>query len=177
MKILVHSRFHPNIGDIETVASLLAHEWSRMGESVVIASDVHCTAGPRQEFPFSVHYRPGFTQWLRLMLWADVFVHLNISLKALWPTLMVRRPFIAVKHAYYCSDRSGYRDWRERLKLRVTTWATNIAVSQAVDRLGSVYARITKFKVRASRILSFEGSGRKTKILHFAQDRLEPFFP
>jgi hypothetical protein len=52
MKILVHSRFHPNIGGVETVASLLAHEWSRMGESVVIASDVHCTAGHVKNFRF-----------------------------------------------------------------------------------------------------------------------------
>src|SRR5204862_5182118 len=63
---------------------------------------------------------------------ADVFVHMNISLKALWPLLIVRRPFVAVNHAYYHSDRSGYRDWRERLKLRVMEKAVNIAVSQAV---------------------------------------------
>jgi glycogen synthase len=132
MKILVHTRFYPNIGGIETVASLLAHEWSRMGESVAIASDVRCAAGQRQEFPFPVYYRPGAMQRLSLMRWADVFVHMNISLKALWPFLLVRRPFVAVNHAYYYSNRTGYRGLRERLKLRVMTRATNIAVSQAV---------------------------------------------
>jgi len=57
---------------------------------------------------------------------------MNISLKALWPLFVVRRPFVAVNHAYYHSDRTGYRDWRERLKLRVLRLATNIAVSEAV---------------------------------------------
>src|SRR5438093_5578105 len=59
---------------------------------------------------------------------------MNISLKALWPWFIVRRPFVAVNHAYYYSDRTGYRDWRERLKLCVMAWATNIAVSEAVAR-------------------------------------------
>ena len=132
MKILVHSRFHPNIGGIETVASLLAHEWCRMGETVTVVSDVRCMTGQRQKFPFPVYYRPGLLQWLRLIRGTDVLVHMNLSLKALWPALIVRRPLVAVNHAYYYSDRSGYRDWRERLKLRSMTLATNIAVSQAV---------------------------------------------
>ena len=132
MRILLHTRFYPNLGGIETVAWLLTHEWHRSGEAVTVVSDVACAAAQRIEFPFPVHYRPNPAQWLRLMRRADVFIHMNISLKALWPELIVRRPFVAVNHAYYYSDRSGYRDWRERLKLWLTTRAVNIAVSESV---------------------------------------------
>jgi glycosyltransferase involved in cell wall biosynthesis len=134
MRILLHTRFYPNLGGIETVTWLLAHEWDRCGARVTVVSDVACAPARRRDFPFPVHYRPNPVQWLRLIREADVFVHMNISLKALWPLLIVRRPFVAVNHAYYHSDRSGYRDWRERLKLRVMSKAVNIAVSDAVTQ-------------------------------------------
>lgn len=130
MHILLHSRFHPNVGGIETVASLLAHEWQQAGHDVTVVSDVTCSPDQRREFPFPVHYRPGVSSWLRLMREADVFVHMNIRLKALWPLLFVSRPFVAVHHTFYYRD--GRRDWRERLKLKLMPRATNIAVSQAI---------------------------------------------
>lgn len=115
---------------------LLAHEWHRLGESVTVVSDVRCSPGERRDFPFPVYYQPGPVQWLRLIKWADVFVHMNISLKAYWPRLLVRRPFVAVNHAYYYSDSNGNRRWPERLKLRLTKSAVNIAVSKSVaDRM------------------------------------------
>jgi glycogen(starch) synthase len=132
LKILVHTRFYPAIGGIETVSWLLAHEWQRLGESVTVVSDVPCAAEQRREFPFAVHYQPGPVRWLRLMRWADVFVHMNISLKAFWPVLIVRRPFVAVDHTYYYSDIQGNRRWPDRLKMRLTKHVVNIAVSKAV---------------------------------------------
>lgn len=134
MRILLHTRFYPNLGGIETVAWLLAHEWHRLGESVTVVSDVVCAPAQRRDLPFPVHYRPTPIQWIGLMRRADVFAHMNISLKALWPLLLVRRPFVAVNHAYYYSDSSGYRNWQERLKLWLTTKAVNIAVSESVAR-------------------------------------------
>ena len=132
MRILIHSRFYPNLGGVETVAWLLVHEWHRLGESVTVVSDVACARAQRRDLPFAVHYRPDPLRWLRLMRWADVFVHMNISLKAFWPMLIVRRPFVAVNHAYYYSDSEGNRRWRERVKLWLTTKAVNIAVSESV---------------------------------------------
>ena len=134
MRILLHTRFYPNLGGIETVAYVLVHEWHRAGANITVVSDVRCAPAQREKFPFPVHYRPNPAQWLRLLRWADVFVHMNISLKALWPWFIVRRPFVAVNHAYYHSDRTGYRGWRERLKLRAMAWAVNIAVSEAVAK-------------------------------------------
>lgn len=111
---------------------LLAHQWRRLGEHVTVVSDVTCGAEDRGPLPFSVHYRPSFGCWLKVMREADVLVHMNISLKALWPLALVRRPFVAVHHGFYTTDRMGRQDWRERLKLKVMSHATNIAVSEAV---------------------------------------------
>lgn len=132
MHILMHTRFYPNLGGIETVAWVLAHEWHAMGESVTVLSDVACTPAQRRDLPFPVHYRPGPLEWIRLLRKADVFAHMNISLKAIWPLLFVWKPFVAVHHTHYYSDLTGHRNARERLKVWLTKSATNIAVSKSV---------------------------------------------
>lgn len=135
MKLLVHTRFHPNVGGIETVAALLVREWVTAGESVTVVTDVASDQKTKDEFAFPVRRRPGPGEWLRLLRSHDVFIHFNISLRALWPLLLVRRPFIAVHHGFYIVDRTGRRDWKEKLKLWIARRATrNIAVSEAIAR-------------------------------------------
>lgn len=132
MRILLHTRFYPSIGGIETVAGLLSREWQRRGAEVIVVSDVSCNSRQRRDFGFPIYYRPDAIDWLRLLNWSDLFVHMNLSLRALWPRLFVRRPLVVVNHCFYYSDRHGARDWRERLKLRLLAGAANIAVSDAV---------------------------------------------
>jgi glycosyltransferase involved in cell wall biosynthesis len=133
LKILFHTRFHPNIGGIETVASILAHEWHSSRHIVTVVTDVPFRENSKMNFPFSVYHRPKPLQFVRLVRQHDVFVHFNISLRAVWPLLLIKKPFVATHHGFYIVDRTGYRDWREKLKLRVARLASrNIAVSQAV---------------------------------------------
>jgi glycosyltransferase involved in cell wall biosynthesis len=133
LKLLLHTRFYPNVGGVETVALLLANEWTTAGESVTVVTDVRHDAVTTAGFPFPVRYRPHAGEWIRLLRSHDVFIHFNISLRALWPLALVPRPFIAVHHGFYIVDRSGRRDWREKLKLRIAKRATkNIAVSRAI---------------------------------------------
>jgi glycogen(starch) synthase len=135
VRVLVHTRFHPSVGGIETVASILAHEWTRKGAIVSIVTDVARSDDDKKVFPFSVYHRPKATLFLRLLQEHDVFIHFNISLRALWPLLFVRRPFVAAHQGYYIINRSGKRDWRERLKLGISRRAAaNIAASTAVAR-------------------------------------------
>src|SRR5205814_760424 len=73
----------------------------------------------------------------------DVFVHFNVSLRAIWPLLIVRRPFIATHHGFYVINESGKRDWREKLKLFVAKHGTeNIAVSESVARTIGIPCKI-----------------------------------
>lgn len=134
MKILVHGRFYPSIGGIETVLQLLATHWHGAGESVVVATDVGFPQSGLQRFPFVVQSQPGPCQWVRLMRWADIFVHINLGLKALWPrSLRPGRPFVVVSQGFYYSDSiRGLRSWRERLKLRLLQGAINVAASQSI---------------------------------------------
>lgn len=132
MKILLHTRFYPNIGGIETIAALLAHEWIKLGEEVVVVSDVVCPPDKMREFPFKVIYRPGPNQWLKLMRWCDVYLQFNVTLKAIWPRLLVHRPLVFSHHGMYWISRAGDRDWREWLKLHLAARATNIFASRAI---------------------------------------------
>jgi len=142
MKLLLHSRFWPSVGGIETVAELLAREWVKQSVVVTIVTDV---ARPieRNSFPFPVHYQPRLSVFLDLLRKHDVFVHFNVSLRAIWPLLIVRRPFIATHHGFYVINESGKRDWREKLKLFVAKHGTeNIAVSESVARTIGIPCKI-----------------------------------
>jgi len=157
MRILVHTRFYPSVGGIETVARILAQECVIQGESVTVVTDVPADPASKIVFPFPVSHRPSPPTWIGLLRTHDVFVHFNISLRALWPLLFVRRPFVAVHHGFYTIDRSGNRDWKETLKLRLTKRANkNIAVSEAIAKAIRIPCRVipnpydpTVFKVGA----------------------------
>jgi len=143
VRLLIHTRFHPSVGGIETVASLLANEWTQAGESVTVVTDVRHDPATKAKFAFPVRHRPQAGEWIRLLRSHDVFVHFNISLRALWPLLLIRRPFIAVHQGCYFIDRAGQRDWREWLKVTVARYASaNIAASHAIARAVGTDCRI-----------------------------------
>ncbi len=134
LKLLLHSRFWPSVGGIETVAELLAREWVKQNIGVTIVTDV-APPSERPFFPFQICYRPGPRVFVDLLREHDAFIHFNVSLRAIWPLFIVRRPFVAVHHGFYVIDELGHRDWREKLKLFITKHATkNIAVSESISR-------------------------------------------
>jgi glycogen(starch) synthase len=138
VRLLIHTRFHPNVGGIETAASILAHEWITAGVSVTVITDVGCDPSKKGKFPFPVHHRPSAEDCLRLLRKHDVFVHFNVSLRALWPLLFVRRPFVVSHQGFYVVNLVEDRDWREKLKLIIARRASaNIAASEAIrQRIG-----------------------------------------
>ena len=73
-------------------------------------------------------------KWFRLVKWSQVVLHLNLSLRALWPHAFIRRRLIVSHQSGYVSgpDGSGARDWWRRLKLHLMRRATNIAASRAI---------------------------------------------
>ena len=132
LSIVVFTRFHPSVGGIETVAELLALEWAAAGHQVTIVTDLSAKHDDDKEFPFPVLHRPDPRELLKVIRSCDLVVHNNISLKAIWPLLVFRRPLVAVHHAYYDALGEGRR-WRERLKLWMARHlAVNCSVSNAV---------------------------------------------
>jgi glycosyltransferase involved in cell wall biosynthesis len=75
---------------------------------------------------------PSPRELLRWTRWCDVFHQANVSLRGLWPLLLVRRPWVVSHHSWYRQS-DGRVIWRDRLKRWLLRYAaSSIAVSQAV---------------------------------------------
>lgn len=134
MRILVHSMIYPNVGGIATVTQLLANEWVKAGEEVVVATNVQHTPQDSQTFPYPAYYQPSPLKWIALMRWCDIYLQFNVSLRAIWPLLLIRRPLIVGHHGYYWLSRNGTMGWRDRLKLRVASSSFNIFICRAIEK-------------------------------------------
>ncbi len=89
-----------------------------------------------QPAPSSNAYRilrqPSPAQLLAAVRWCDVFFQANVSLRGLWPLLLVRRPWAVSHHSWY-SRPDGRRAWQDRLKRRLLRHAVlSVAVSRAM---------------------------------------------
>lgn len=136
MRVLIYSpAFYPSVGGLEEVVGLLATELHRAGDTVCVVSTTPHD-GP-EPFPFAVVRRPGPLELLRRVRDCEVFLQANVSLKGLWPLLLVRRPYVVSHHSWYRQP-DGDLSWRDRLKRIVAhRAAASIAVSRAMaDDLG-----------------------------------------
>ncbi len=130
MRILVYSpAFLPKIGGLELNTANLAGELRRMGQEVTV---VTTTPGGSPDLGYRVVRDPSLRELLRWVRWCDVFYQANVSLRGLWPLLLVRRPWVVSHHSWYC--RTGGRiAWQDRLKRCLLRFAaSSIAVSQGV---------------------------------------------
>lgn len=130
MKILISSyKFYPDVGGIELVSSTLAHEFVSLGHEVKLitqslATDTKC-------FPFEVIRQPKPHQLFNLVRWCNIFFHNNISLQAVWPLLLIRKPW-SVAHHTWIARVDGSLIWQDYLKRFIIRFATCISISQAV---------------------------------------------
>ncbi len=131
MKVLTYTpAFLPQVGGLEINAAHLATQLSRHGLEVVVVTR---TASDRpDDGPYRVIRDPSPWELLRWTLWCDVFLQHNVSLRGLWPLLLVRRPWVASHHSWYCRT-DGRVAWQDRLKRRLLRHAAaSIAISRAV---------------------------------------------
>jgi glycosyltransferase involved in cell wall biosynthesis len=131
MKLLFYSpAFLPLVGGLEINTANLAGELARLGHEVAVATLT--PAGRPDDLPFRVVRNPSPHALMRLVRWCDVFTQQNISLRGLWPLLLVRRPWVVSHHSWYCRS-DGRIAWQDRLKRRLLRHAAgSIAVSRAV---------------------------------------------
>ena len=130
MKILLYCPvFHPSVGGLEINIQRLATGMHRAGHEVTVVAK---TENPEPEpFEFRVVRRPSRRELLTLVRWCDVFFQANVSLRGLWPLLLMRRPWVVSHHGWY-SRPDGTLAPQDRLKRFLLRWATSISVSQAV---------------------------------------------
>lgn len=130
MRLLLYSpAFLPQIGGLEINTANLAEQFQRSGHEVTV---VTTTAGTGDDLPYRVVRNPSPRELLRWTRWCDVFHQVNVSLRGLWPLLLVRRPWVVSHHSWYCRS-DGRIVWQDRLKRWLLRFAaSSIAVSQAV---------------------------------------------
>ena len=141
MRILIYSpAFLPSIGGLEIGQALLADCLTRLGNEVtVVTRTAGTTVGAAgaagagtAKLPFQILRRPGPLALLRAVRSCDVFFQANVSLRGLWPLLLVRRPWAVSHHSWYCRS-DGHVAWQDRLKRYLLRFAAvSISVSGAM---------------------------------------------
>ncbi len=130
MKILFSSyAFLPGVGGIETVSSILADEFVKAGHEVELITET--PAEDSASAGYGISRRPSQSKIISLVRWSDVFFQSNISLPPLLLALAFRKPCIVVHHTWIRGVRGELR-WKDRLKRKVLSQVTNVAISQAV---------------------------------------------
>jgi glycogen synthase len=134
MNILISSHaFAPSLGGIETVSALLAEEFVKMGDSVVVitqtadGSDLTRSAIPIVRAPSASRLR-------RLTKWCDVFWHNNLSLRTAWPALLLGKPLVVTHQGSYCRRPVGLD-----IGLRVKHVLANRVASVALSRYAATF--------------------------------------
>lgn len=134
MKILAYSpAFLPKIGGLEINVAQFATEMARLGCEVVVVTR---TASPNPDaddgLPYRVVRNPGRLDLLRLTRWCDLYYQANVSLRGLWPLLLVRRPWAVSHHSWYRQG-DGRIAWQDRVKRYLLRFAdASISVSSRV---------------------------------------------
>jgi glycosyltransferase involved in cell wall biosynthesis len=118
------------LGGIETVSALLAQEFVKMGHSVVVVTQ---SAGDTVQTEFGAPIVRGASprQLVRLVKWCDVFWHNNLSIRTMWPALLLRKPLVVTHSGSYCRRPVGL-DFILRLKHAVVNRVTSVAISRYV---------------------------------------------
>lgn len=131
MRVLLYSpAFPPQVGGLEIHVATLAAELAALGQEVAVVT--RTPGADAGDLPYQVVRRPGPGELLRWTRWCDVFFQANVSLRGLWPLVLVRRPWAVSHHSWYRRV-DGRIPWRDRLKRSlVRRAAASIAVSRAV---------------------------------------------
>ena len=131
LNILVSSHaFAPSLGGIETVSALLAEEFVRANHSVVIVTQ---SAGEsdRTEFVARIVREASAQELRRLVKWCDIFWHNNLSIRTMWPGLLLGKPLVVTHSGSYCRRPVGL-DAVLRFKHAIVNRVTSVAISRYV---------------------------------------------
>lgn len=133
MRILLYSpAFLPMVGGLEINIDNLAEQIALAGHEIVVVT----TTGGREPdaLPYRVVRRPSPAELLRWVRWCEVLFQANVSLRGLWPLLLVRRPWVVSHHSWYCRP-DGRIAWQDRLKRFLLRYAAaSLTVSEAMSR-------------------------------------------
>ncbi len=140
MKILISSHaFAPSIGGIETVSALLADEFVRSGHPVTLVTQT--PTEDTAELTYQVLRQPSLRQLSQAIQWSDIYWQNNLSLRTLWPALLLSKPVVITHQGSYCRTPNGI-DLVQRLKHVIVGRTQSVAISQAVARCFDINSTI-----------------------------------
>lgn len=175
--------FHPMIGGVENIVKGMATDLTELGHAVRVLT----LAQPDEpdHFPFTVVRGAHSLKSLSHVRWADVIVHVNISLRGIIPILLMPpRPLIVYHNGIYQTNTvSGQLKW-----LVARRMAINIGCSPYISQLfncketipnpykDSLFRRIsavnrTKDLLFLGRLVSDKGCDVLMKALHFLKGK------
>jgi glycogen synthase len=126
MKILLWSyAFSPSIGGLEQFSHMMAEQFVALGHEVTIVT--RTPSAKQDKFSFPVVRQPSWKKLFQLVGACDVYLQNHISLKAAWPLLFVRRPWIVTIQTWI-SD----RNLRGSLKHYLLRYSRPIACSHEI---------------------------------------------
>lgn len=133
MKIAINSPcFLPRVGGLENVTAMLAGHFARRGHEVRVLTITPADEKGEPDLGFQIVRDPRGEHLWETARWCDVFVLSNMSLKAVHPLLLLRKPWMAIHHGWY-SNPEKPRTLNALAKCWLAKLAdVNVAVSQAV---------------------------------------------
>jgi glycogen(starch) synthase len=133
MRILIASHaFSPSIGGIESVSLSMAFEFIKQGHEVRIVTQ-STSDDAADDHGFEVLRQPSPQGLFDAVRWCDVFWHNNLGIRAAWPLLLLKRPFVVTHQGSYCEIPPGLQ-LASRLKHAMVNCSTNVSISSYVAR-------------------------------------------
>jgi len=128
MRIATYSlRFAPAIGGIETVLSVLAEEFAKLGHEVLLLTQSHSCAP--DAFPYSVVRGATMRDARAAAKWCDLYLLNNVSFYHALAALWFGKPFAIIHHGLEPKGR-GVQEIKRLLKRTIGSLGRSIAVSR-----------------------------------------------
>lgn len=126
MRITIFSStFLPNIGGLENIMSGLAHSWTEMNHTVIVATNTNGNITSN----YAVIRKLSLFQLFKLVQQSDIFVEANISLKTAVVGLFNRKKWVIIHHIPYLHQKTltgSIKQW-------LSHFSNNICVSKYVQ--------------------------------------------
>jgi len=142
--LLVTHFFYPSVGGTETVARILAEEFTAAGHAVKVITTTPAVPILEESpaFPFEIVRRPDAATLLAATRWSDVVLHNNPCFQSAWPLLAVPRPWLVTAHVGIPGWEAGWRAgcvgaFKRALLRRVPTYAVSRALAHELGLEGS----------------------------------------
>jgi glycogen(starch) synthase len=130
MKVVIATHgFLPSIGGVSTTESILARAFVDAGHNVSV---VALNPGPTDGYVHRVYRAPGPLTLFRLYSGADVLILSNLSIRLIYPLLLIRRPFALRHHSESAFRLSGAPLSLDRLRRAVLPRARHFMTSAYV---------------------------------------------